>query len=210
MDKTTKKTISPDVFPFLADVAESFSPESYALCIRTLLQNWRQGTVAAKTRGELTSRSNRKPWKQKGTGRARAGSARSPLWRGGGVTFPPVARVRELKVSRAVMRATLQKLLHDRLEAQRVFSIDFAQNSADALKTKNMQNVFVNAGLSDTKVCLFVRSDDILLQRACANLPYVQMLMFDQPNVYTLSYAANWVFSEKDFDLFSEMVNAWI
>ena len=67
-----------------------------SIYIRSLLQNWRQGTVACKGRSDV-GYSNKKPWKQKGTGRARAGSARSPLWRGGGVIFGPQPRTRVLK-----------------------------------------------------------------------------------------------------------------
>ena len=68
---------------------------AFSTWIRSLLQNWRQGTVGCKGRSDV-NRSNKKPWKQKGTGRARAGSARSPLWRGGGVIFGPQPRVRTL------------------------------------------------------------------------------------------------------------------
>src|SRR5690348_15481044 len=68
------------------------SVQSFSTWIRSLLQNWRQGTVGVKGRSDV-ARSNKKPWKQKGTGRARAGSARSPLWRGGGVIFGPSPRV---------------------------------------------------------------------------------------------------------------------
>ena len=64
------------------------SKANFALWVRALLQNWRQGTVVCKGRSEVAY-SNKKPWKQKGTGRARAGSARSPLWRSGGVIFGP-------------------------------------------------------------------------------------------------------------------------
>src|ERR1700683_4830953 len=74
------------------------SPKTYATAIRTLIQNWRQGTVGCKDRSEVAY-SNRKPWKQKGTGRARAGSLRSPVWRKGGVTFGPQPRVRELSIN---------------------------------------------------------------------------------------------------------------
>jgi large subunit ribosomal protein L4 len=85
------------------DVAVPVSPEhvtqQFATWVRTLMQNWRQGTVGVKGRSDV-ARSNKKPWKQKGTGRARAGSARSPLWRGGGVTFGPQLRSRKLSVSK--------------------------------------------------------------------------------------------------------------
>ena len=67
------------------------------------MQNWRQGTVACKGRSDVAF-SNKKPWKQKGTGRARAGSARSPLWRGGGVIFGPQPRTRMLKVAKQVKK----------------------------------------------------------------------------------------------------------
>ena len=69
---------------------KKYRPVAMAIYVRALLQNWRQGTVACKGRSDV-SYSNKKPWKQKGTGRARAGSARSPLWRGGGVIFGPQA-----------------------------------------------------------------------------------------------------------------------
>src|SRR6202158_776957 len=67
------------------------TPHQFAVWIRALLQNWRQGTVGVKDRSEV-SLSGKKPWKQKGTGRARAGTARSPLWRKGGVIFGPHPR----------------------------------------------------------------------------------------------------------------------
>ena len=73
------------------------TPVGFSTWIRSLRQNWRQGTVGCKGRSDV-AHSNKKPWKQKGTGRARAGSPRSPLWRGGGVTFGPQARVRTLAV----------------------------------------------------------------------------------------------------------------
>src|SRR3990167_8761361 len=70
---------------------------TFSTWVRVLLQNGRQGTVACKGRSDVAF-SNKKPWKQKGTGRARAGSARSPVWRKGGVIFGPQARVRKLSI----------------------------------------------------------------------------------------------------------------
>ena len=77
---------------------------SFAIWVKALMQNWRQGTVACKGRADVTSRSNKKPWKQKGTGRARAGSPRSPLWRGGGVIFGPQPRVRKLSLNQGTKK----------------------------------------------------------------------------------------------------------
>lgn len=71
--------------------------------MRVYLQNVRQGTVGSKGRSDIAY-TNKKPWKQKGTGRARAGSARSPLWRGGGVVFGPQARIKMLKVPKKLSK----------------------------------------------------------------------------------------------------------
>src|SRR4030066_2094069 len=79
------------------------TPAAFSTWIRVLEKNWQQGTVACQGRSDV-SRTNRKPWKQKGTGRARAGSARSPLWRGGGIIFGPQPRTRTLTVSKSLKR----------------------------------------------------------------------------------------------------------
>src|SRR5271155_1246919 len=83
----------------------------------------RSGTACTKTAGEVAG-SNKKPWKQKGTGRARAGSVRSPLWRGGGVVFGPKPRDFSKKVSRATRQLSLRKALSERLKAGDVLIVD--------------------------------------------------------------------------------------
>src|ERR1700733_5875246 len=102
--QTVNNSATAKLYPVAAqeldfDVA-SFTratPISFSTWIRVLAKNWQQGTVACQGRSDVAY-TNRKPWKQKGTGRARAGSARSPLWKGGGVIFGPQARVRTMKV----------------------------------------------------------------------------------------------------------------
>src|SRR5579863_8752187 len=86
------------------------TPASFSTWIRVLAKNWQQGTVACKGRSDVAY-TNRKPSKQKGTGRARAGSARSPLWKGGGVIFGPQARVRTLKMARKMKHKVLLTML---------------------------------------------------------------------------------------------------
>src|SRR5882672_1260323 len=83
----------------------------------------RSGTACTKTAGEVQG-SNKKPWKQKGTGRARAGSVRSPLWRGGGVVFGPKPRDFSKKVSRSTRQLSLRKALTERLNAGDVLVVD--------------------------------------------------------------------------------------
>lgn len=185
------------------------SKKGLALCIRTLMQNWRQGTVACKDRGEVVSRSNKKPWKQKGTGRARAGSPRSPLWRGGGVVFGPQERVRTLKVTKAIKRSVFNGLLHTMLSQDRIFALDW-QLEGDQPKTAQAYNVLKQAQLHQRKILLFVDVHDIQTQASFANLANVRMLFFDQPNAYALADSDCWVFLNKDTNSFKEMAQRWL
>ena len=184
------------------------SPESFSCAVRALMQNWRQGTVACKDRGEVAF-SNKKPWKQKGTGRARAGSMRSPLWRKGGVIFGPQPRVRTLKISKSVRAGVFQTLLWNSLEKKSIFALDFAVQN-DKPKTALAFNALRDAGLLDKKVVLFVASHDSLVHASFSNIANVRMILFDQPNAYILADADCWVYLQKDSESFKEMVNVWI
>jgi len=181
---------------------------SFALWIRSLLQNWRQGTVACKGRADV-SRSGKKPWKQKGTGRARAGTARSPLWRGGGVTFGPQPRTRELKVTRAAKKQVYEKLLYDFLSGGKVISLDWSVEG-DKPQTAVAHKALKQVGLTDKKVVIFLPMEDLLAYTSVRNLPKVRVLFFDQPNAFDLANADYWVFFKKDLDHFKEMVLRWI
>jgi large subunit ribosomal protein L4 len=184
------------------------STKSFAQCIRVLQQNWRQGTVGCKDRGEVVSRSNKKPWKQKGTGRARAGSPRSPLWRGGGVVFGPQPRDRQLKVSKSLRRNVMRGLLSQFVENEKVLVVNWAF-SLDRPRTSVAYDVLKNIGLTDTRSILFLPVNDSLTASSFANIPNIQLLSFDEPNVYHLANASHWVVLEKDFSSFKEMVSKW-
>lgn len=182
---------------------------AFATVIRVLRQNWRQGTVACKDRGEVVSRSNKKPWKQKGTGRARAGSPRSPLWRGGGITFGPQERVRSLKVPVECKRNLCNNLMFDFISNNRVVCLNWAPEG-DKPKTAAIFKVLSDANLAHKKLVVFVTFDDILTQACLMNIPGVRLMLFDQPNAYDLVDCQYWVFFEKDSDRFKEMVERWI
>lgn len=188
--------------------ARSEKPDNTALgnTIRALMQNWRQGTVGCKDRSEV-SFSNKKPWKQKGTGRARAGSARSPLWRKGGVIFGPQERVRTLKVSKGQKREVFYNLLLDKLDTHNVISLNWS--AQERPKTALAYSALKEAGLADKKVVFFVSTYDFITQASFANIPNVSMIFFDQPNAFTLAHGDSWMFLAKDSDLFKEMVGLW-
>src|SRR5260221_8143753 len=107
----------------------------------------RMGTACTKNVGEVAG-TNRKPWRQKGTGRARAGSFRSPLWRGGGVVFGPKPRDYTKKVSRNTRQLALRKALTERLKAGDVLVVDDLK--IDSHKTKGFLAVLAQLGLSGT------------------------------------------------------------
>lgn len=184
------------------------SDNAFAIYIHSLRQNWRQGTVSVKARADV-SRSGRKPWRQKGTGRARAGTARSPLWRGGGVIHGPQPRTRGAKLSKKVKRGVLQSLFWECLDRGAIIQLNELA-LGDAPKTAVAYKALKDAGLCDKKVALFLRHDDILHQASFANIENVRTLFFDQANAYDLAVGAVWVVLEKDFNLFKEMVETWL
>ena len=103
--------------------------------VKNLLANRRQGTHSAKTRAEVRG-GGRKPWRQKGTGRARAGSTRSPIWVGGGVTFGPQAeRNYKHKLPRKVARLAIKSVLSDKVANESLVVVD--QIAFDTPKTKD-------------------------------------------------------------------------
>lgn len=187
----------------------SVDPKTYACAVRVLLQNWRQGTLGCKTRGEVAF-SNKKPWRQKGTGRARAGSLRSPLWRKGGVIFGPQPRVRELSINKKQVRGCLKKILEQMVEKGAIYCIDFDFNSGKAAKTKDAYNLLKKAKVENRNGILFLPHDDVLNFTAFRNIPDVNILSFDQANVFDLSGVNYWMFLKKDVELFKKMVAQWI
>lgn len=193
----------------LSQVAErrELSPVGFATVVRSLLQNWRQGTVACKGRSDV-SYSNKKPWKQKGTGRARAGSARSPIWRGGGVTFGPQARTRTLKVPRELTKNVLNNIFFDFIDNKRIISLEWTM--PDLPNTSAAFAALKSAQLIDKKVNLFLLTSDTLSHASFVNIPHVQVLYFDQANAFDLVNNGYWVFLKKDADAFREMVSQWI
>jgi large subunit ribosomal protein L4 len=183
------------------------SAKSFSTWIRVLMQNWRQGTVGCKDRSEV-ARSNKKPWKQKGTGRARAGTSRSPLWRGGGVIFGPQPRVKTLRVSQQHKKNVLQDMLFAYLNQGKVGYLNTAfdlQKPSTATAHKTIKA----CGLDKHKVTLFLSGSDPLTYASFVNLPNVRILFFDQPNAFDLSKGNCWIFLKKDLDMFKGMVSKW-
>jgi large subunit ribosomal protein L4 len=183
------------------------SPIAIARYIRLLRQNWRQGTVSCKDRSEV-SYSNRKPWKQKGTGRARAGAASSPLWRHGGVIFGPQPRTRVLSLPVKIRRNVMRSLLHNAIVQGRMFALE--QAIPEEFNTRDARLILQQAGLWGKKVALLTNIDDTHIRMAFANIPEVSLYLFDQLNAYALGDAGHIVYFQNNLNEFKEVVQSWI
>jgi large subunit ribosomal protein L4 len=142
----------------------------------------RSGTACTKTMGEVAG-SGKKPWRQKGTGRARAGSFASPLWRGGGVVFGPKPRDFTKKVGRTVRQLALRKALSARIQAGDVILVDDFKLSA--AKTKEFVKVLDALEVVGTALVVVSAVDKTLLL-ASRNIPCVELVTGENVNTYQL------------------------
>jgi len=136
------------------------------------LANGRQGTRAQKARGDV-NKSNKKPWRQKGTGRARAGRASSPLWRGGGKVFPNLPDENfTQKINRRMYRAGLSAILSQLAREERLAVVE--QFTVDAPKTKLLAQKLKDMGIDDALI--ITESVDENLRLSSRNLPGVHIM----------------------------------
>jgi large subunit ribosomal protein L4 len=143
----------------------------------------KQGTVSTKTRSEVRG-GGKKPWQQKGTGRARAGSSRSPLWRGGGVTFGPKPKVTNLKLNKKERNLALQTLLYNKRNSISV--IGELESVVTESKTKSFCEICKNYNLDiNQKTLLVVSKKTTPLKLSTQNLKNVELV--SASNLYTLS-----------------------
>lgn len=186
----------------------SSSGKKFAVAVRVLLQNWRQGTVACKNRSQVSG-SNKKPWKQKGTGRARAGAVTSPVWRGGGIVFGPQKRVRTLRISKKLRKNVFSDLLYSMLNNQRLLALNWALE-AENPTTKHAFEALKIAGIHTSKqINVFLPAQDGKTVASFVNIPNVRVIYMDAPNAYDLSDASYWIVFKNDIDAFKTMVTQW-
>jgi len=154
--------------------------------------NWflaseRRGTHSTLKRGEVSG-GGKKPWKQKGTGRARAGTIRSPLWRHGGVIFGPKPRDYSFALPRKIRKLAVAMLLSDRAAEGRVKII--AEIKLAAPQTKEMLKVLKSLGFAGQKTLLILHEKEESLVRAGRNLENLKIVKDNEANVYDLVNAA--------------------
>jgi len=150
--------------------------------VKAQLANRRVGTASTKTRGEVRG-GGRKPWRQKGTGRARAGSRRSPLWRGGGTVFGPHPRDYSIKLPKKVRRLALKSVLSGKFNNDDIVVLEAL--SFEEPKTRRMVEVL--DALKVFEKALVVTADgDINVAKSARNIPGVKPVRADFMSVYDL------------------------
>ena len=153
--------------------------------VKAYLANQRQGTAAAKTRSDVAG-GGRKPWRQKGTGRARAGTIRSPIWAGGGIAFPPIPHSWRQRLPKKVKTLARHSALNDRAENDRVVIADLPEMKSP--KTRDLV-AFVSAIDVPGKVLLLTDGVNKNLYLSSRNLSTVSVVPFGEESVYDVLWA---------------------
>lgn len=164
--KTSKKTVEVDSVAFDRAANDTLVHQ----VVTTYIAGARQATKAQKTRSEVRGGGS-KPWRQKGTGRARAGTIRSPLWRGGGVTFAAKPGARERKLNKKMYRAGMASIVSQLNREGRLVIVESL--SVDAPKTRDVQEKLNKLGLGSA--LLVTAEDDVNLALGARNLPGVDV-----------------------------------
>lgn len=196
-------TLSDDVFG--VELNEALIHEA----VRNFLANHRSGTVSTKTRGEVSG-SGRKPWRQKGTGRARVGSIRSPLWRKGGTVHGPKPRDWSYELPKKMKRGALRSALSERLREGNLLVID--SFSVQNPKTKEFTKVLGNLGLLSTdkkpiKTLIVDSLENKNLILSSRNLPRVKVVDSTGLNIYDLLYHEKLLISKEAVEKISEWLD---
>ena len=182
------KDVSLDDAVFGAEIKPSLVHEA----VRAELNARRQGTRAAKSRG-LVSGGRAKPWRQKGTGRARQGTIRAPQFAGGGVAFPPTPRSFEVKVNKKAAKAALRSALSDHAQAGTIGVLD-GSKFGDA-STKSAAAVLAAWGKSTPTVLIFTE-DEVALIKSFRNLERVLVTVPSELEVAPIVWARSVLVSE--------------
>jgi large subunit ribosomal protein L4 len=201
IDGKEKGTVELPKELFEAEVNEHLIWEA----VKTYLANQRQGTAASKNRAHVSG-GGRKPWKQKGTGRARAGSNTSPLWPGGGVAFGPRPRDYSTQMNAKARMRALCGALTTRAQDGGVIIVDVP--SLDAPKTKTMAELILKIGLHEKKVLWVFDKMDETARKSTRNLAKVKTAESRTLHTYALMNCDCLVLTEGGLKSLAERVNA--
>jgi large subunit ribosomal protein L4 len=180
--------LSDDVF------AHEISEGSIYNAIKNELANLRVGTASTKTRSEVHG-AKTKPWRQKGTGRARSGRKQSPVWVGGGIAFGPRPRDYSYVLPKKVKQLAMKSILSLKASTE---GFKVVENFTVATaKTKDLVQILKTLVPSEEKTVLILKDDDANLKRAARNISWVRFLTFNRLRAHDLFYTKNLVVMEE-------------
>jgi large subunit ribosomal protein L4 len=191
--------------PTLNEAIFGAKPRTHLLHQAVVMQlaNRRTGSAATKSKG-FVSGGGKKPWRQKGTGRARAGSIRSPIWVGGGTVFGPQPRDYSYRMPRTARREALLSALSLKKRESKLIVVDKLQ--LEQAKTKLMVQVL--AELKVASALLVIPQADAKIERSARNLPNVKVLRVDGLNVYDLLRYEHLILTEQALKILQEKLAA--
>lgn len=175
-EKTGTIKLDEEVF------ATSFNNSIVHQALVRQMANARQGSACTKTRAEVSG-GGKKPWRQKGTGRSRHGSIRSPLWRGGGITFGPRPRDYSQKMPKKMRRLALKCVLSEKVNEKKMIALE--ELKMDIPKTKNFVGMIKNLNL-DKSILFIIDGRELAVEKSAANLPHVKVINTDSINIHDL------------------------
>jgi large subunit ribosomal protein L4 len=184
------------------------SDTTRSIYFRVVLNNLRQFNASTKTRGEVTG-SNRKPWKQKGTGRARVGDAQSPLWRKGGILFGPRTGGRELGINRKASKSVWRWIFANFLNNNAIACLDLQGSSFGVSTSKAKQLLEGLVGKKEMlqkTFTLLVSEESLDITRSFRNLENVVLEFYDRKDIRSLAKSDMLLFLKSDAELFEDMV----
>ena len=176
-EKTGTAELNPSVFGIEPNV-----PVMH-LAVRAQRASWRRGTHDTKTRGEVRG-GGKKPWRQKGTGRARQGTIRAPQWAGGGTVFGPHPRSYEMKVNKKEIKLAMRSALSAKLADNQLMVV--ADWNFEKPCTKDAVALIKALGLEGKRICVVIGNEDIEAFLSFRNIPEVNILPVGDINTYEL------------------------
>lgn len=195
------KSFNKDVVPLSAVTKSVF--------FRAVFNNLAQNTASTKTRGEVSC-SKKKPWRQKGTGRARVGAASSPLWRSGGILFGPRPGGRTLCVNRKVSKQVWQSVFADFLSRGSVLGLDLTENfGVSTSKARKLLDVISKNSTKPAKTFTLLVSptpESLQLSKSFRNLENVTLEFYNRKDIRSFEKSDIVLFLKNDSTLFEEMV----
>ena len=199
LDKTGKKVSDIE----LKDEIFAIEPNKSAmhLVVVNYLANQRQGTQSTLTRSEVSG-GGKKPWKQKGTGRARQGSTRAPQWTHGGIALGPKPRDYGFDVNKKVRRLAMKSALSSKVAADEMIVVD--DFSMDAIKTKEMANI-LSAVKAGKKTLIVLPEKNDVLYKSARNIEGTNVSLVNTLNVYDILNSNTIVFLKNAFAKIEEV-----